>query len=68
MFQPIGPLNLGYEVRAEEDLSRINRQQANVGLTLDSFSGNLGYAFINKEAAYGRPRMNSGCRLTGAWG
>lgn len=55
LVQPVSLFNLSYEVRAEEDLSRINRQQANLGLTFDSFSGNLGYAFINAEPAYGRP-------------
>lgn len=54
-LQPWDELSLSYEVRAEEDLSRINRQEANLGLTLDSFSGNLSYAFINQEEAYGRP-------------
>jgi LPS-assembly protein len=52
--QPWSLMSLAYEVRAEEDLSRINRQQANLGLTFDRFAGNLGYAFINAEPAYGR--------------
>lgn len=54
MVQPWSLLNLSYEIRAEEDLSKINRQQANLGLTFDRFAGNLGYAFINKEPVYGR--------------
>jgi LPS-assembly protein len=53
-FQPWDELSLSYEIRAEEDLSQINRQEAQIGLTLDSFSGNLAYAFINEEPAYGR--------------
>lgn len=54
LVQPWEELSLSYEVRAEEDLSRVNRQEARFGLTLDRISGNLGYLFINEEPAYGR--------------
>ncbi len=53
-FQPWDELSLSYEIRAEEDLSRINRQEAQFSLTLDRFAGNVGYLFINREPAYGR--------------
>ena len=53
-FQPWDELNLSYEIRAEEDLSRINRQEALASLTLDDFSADIAYAFINQEPAYGR--------------
>jgi LPS-assembly protein len=52
--QPWDELSLTYEVRAEEDLSQINRQAAQASLTFDRISGNLGYLFINQEPAYGR--------------
>jgi LPS-assembly protein len=46
---------LGYQARVEEDLSRINVQEATVGLTFDQFSGSLSYADIGEAANYGRP-------------
>lgn len=48
-------VTLGYQARVEEDLSRINTQEAALGLTLGDFSGSLGYADIRKAEAYGRP-------------
>jgi LPS-assembly protein len=48
-------LTLGYQARVEEDLSRINVQEATAGLTFDSFSGSLSYADIAAAANYGRP-------------
>ncbi len=53
-LQPWDELSLSYEIRAEEDLSQINRQEAQLSLTLDRFSGNVAYSFINQEPAYGR--------------
>ena len=46
---------LGYQARVEEDLSRINVQEATLGLTFDQFSGSLSYADISAAANYGRP-------------
>jgi LPS-assembly protein len=46
---------LGYQARVEEDLSRINVQEATLGLTFDQFSGSLSYADIAAAANYGRP-------------
>ena len=46
---------LGYQARMEEDLSRINVQEATLGLTFDQFSGSLSYADIAPAANYGRP-------------
>jgi LPS-assembly protein len=46
---------LGYQARVEEDLSRINVQEATLGLTFDQFSGSLSYADIAEAANYGRP-------------
>lgn len=46
---------LGYQARVEEDLSRINVQEATLGLTFDQFSGSLSYADISKSVNYGRP-------------
>jgi LPS-assembly protein len=49
-------VSLGYEGRFEEDLSSINRQEANLGLSFDRFTGNAGYLFIDKEPASGRTK------------
>ncbi len=46
---------LGYQARMEEDLSRVNVQEATLGLTFDQFSGSLSYADIAPAANYGRP-------------
>jgi LPS-assembly protein len=53
--QPWDNLNLTYAVRAEEDLSQINAQEASASLTFDRFSASLGYADIAAAANYGRP-------------
>jgi LPS-assembly protein len=52
--QPWDNLSLSYQVRAEEDLSAINRQEVFGSLTFDSFSLNAGYMRIAAEPAYGR--------------
>ena len=48
-------VTLGYQARVEEDLSRLNVQEASLGLTLDRISGSLSYAGIAAAANYGRP-------------
>jgi LPS-assembly protein len=48
-------VTLGYQARVEEDLSRINVQEATLGLTFDQFSGSLSYADVAAAANYGRP-------------
>jgi LPS-assembly protein len=48
-------VTLGYQARVEEDLSRINTQEAALGLTLGDFTGSVGYADVKKAEAYGRP-------------
>lgn len=48
-------VTLGYQIRAEEDLSRVNVQEAAVGLTFDRISGSLNYASIAEASTYGRP-------------
>lgn len=53
-FQPWDELSLSYEVRAEEDLSAINRQEALLSLTFDRFSLNAAYLNIEAEPSYGR--------------
>ncbi len=53
-FQPWDNISLSYQIRAEEDLSAINRQEAFGSLTFDSFSINAGYLSIAAEPAYGR--------------
>ena len=53
-FQPWDNLSLSYQVRAEENLSSINRQEIMGSLTFDRFSVNAGYLDIAAEPAYGR--------------
>jgi LPS-assembly protein len=53
-FQPWDNIALSYEVRAEEDLSAINRQEVFGSLTFDRFSVNASYMNINAEPSYGR--------------
>jgi LPS-assembly protein len=53
-FQPWDNLSLSYQLRAEEDLSAINRQEIMGSLTFDRFSMNAGYLDIAAEPAYGR--------------
>ena len=48
-------VTLGYQARVEEDLSRINTQEASIGLTLGDFTGSLSYADVKKAENYGRP-------------
>ena len=54
LFQPWDNLSLTYQIRAEEDLSAINRQEATASLTFDRFTLNAGYLDIAAEPAYGR--------------
>jgi LPS-assembly protein len=53
-FQPWDTLSLTYQVRAEENLSSVNRQEAFGSLTFDSFAINAAYLNIAAEPAYGR--------------
>ncbi|WP_421693193.1 LPS-assembly protein LptD [Aestuariivirga sp.] len=48
-------VTLGYQARMEEDLSRINVQEASLGLNFGKFSGSFNYADISAAANYGRP-------------
>ena len=52
--QPWGPVSLSYEIRGEENLSAIHRQEALASLNLEKFSGNIGYLNIAAEPYYGR--------------
>ena len=53
-FQPDDAMRFTYEARLEEDLSRVNVQEASASLTFDRISGSLSYADIASAAAYGR--------------
>jgi LPS-assembly protein len=72
-YQPNDYLRFTYEARVEEDLSRINVQEAMVSLTLDRISGSLAYADVAKAESYGRDDREQQVwgdavyRLTGAW-
>lgn len=48
-------ITLGYQARWEEDFSRINVQEASLGLNFSKFAGSISYANISKAANYGRP-------------
>ena len=48
-------VTFGYQARVEEDLSRINVQEAMLGLTFDRFSASLSYADVAAAANFGRP-------------
>ncbi|WP_161957191.1 LPS-assembly protein LptD [Aestuariivirga litoralis] len=48
-------VTLGYQARWEEDFSRINVQEASLGLNLGKFAGSVSYADISAAANYGRP-------------
>ncbi|MEI8177480.1 LPS assembly protein LptD [Aestuariivirga sp.] len=48
-------VTLGYQARWEEDFSRINVQEASLGLNFGKFYGSLNYADISAAANYGRP-------------
>ena len=48
-------VTLGYQARWEEDFSRINVQEASLGLNFGKFSGSVNYADISAAANYGRP-------------
>ena len=54
-LQMMDGVTLGYQTRVEEDFSRINTQEASLGLTLGKFVGSLGYADVRKAPDYGRP-------------
>jgi LPS-assembly protein len=72
-WRPNEFMGLSYEARVEEDLSAINRQSLQAGLTLDRFAGDVSYAFIAAEPAYGRPKdeewisTNARLGLTDSW-
>jgi LPS-assembly protein len=72
-IQPNENMRLTYEARAEEDLSRINSQEASVSLTLDRIWGSLSYADIGAAPSYGRPLDeeqiwgDAGYKFNGAW-
>lgn len=53
-FQPNDNLRFTYEARLEEDLSKLNVQEASASLTFDRISGSLSYADIASAAVYGR--------------
>ena len=48
-------VTLGYQARVEEDLSRINAQEATAALSFWRISGSVSYADITAAPDYGRP-------------
>lgn len=73
IFQPWDNLGLSYQARVEEDLSRINVQEAFANFTLDRFSTSLGYVYLDSEPSAGREETieqiesDASFRFTEAW-
>lgn len=73
LIQPWDKLGLSYQLRMEEDLSAINRQELLASLTFDRFAVNAGYLDIAAEPAYGRltreqwVEANGRVGLSGGW-
>lgn len=73
IVQPWDGLALSYEARVEENLSRVNRQEATASLTFDSFSANVSYLNFGAEPNYGRTlsehwlSTDSRLQLTEGW-
>jgi LPS-assembly protein len=53
-LQPWEALSLSYEARLNQDLSKLNRQEATASLTFDRIAANLSYLNFGAEPAYGR--------------
>jgi len=72
-YQPNEKLRFTYQIRAEEDLSRINTQEASASLTLARIWGSLSYADIGAAPIYGRPGHeeqiwgDAGFKLAESW-
>lgn len=72
-YQPNEKLRFTYQARVEEDLSRINVQEASASLTLARIWGSLSYADIGAAPVYGRPGHeeqiwgDAGFKLSDSW-
>jgi LPS-assembly protein len=55
VFQPWDNLELSYQARVEEDISKINVQEAFANYNLGRFSGSLGYINVGSAPTAGRP-------------
>ncbi len=72
-YQPNERLRFTYQARVEEDLSRINTQEASASLTLARIWGSLSYADIGGAPIYGRPDHeeqiwgDAGYKLADSW-
>jgi len=73
VFQPWDNLGLSYQARVEEDLSRVNVQEAVANFGFNRFSGSLGYIYLNSEPSAGRVdtferiEADASFRFTEAW-
>ncbi len=73
VFQPWENLELSYQARVEEDLSKINVQEAFANYNLGQFSGSLGYIDVGSAPTAGRPvaleqvEASTSFRFTEAW-
>jgi LPS-assembly protein len=73
VFQPWDNLELSYQARVEEDLSKINVQEAFANYTLDRFSTSLGYINVGSAPTAGRANAieqveaNTSFKFTEAW-
>ena len=54
VFQPWDSLEISYQARTKEDLSKINVQEAFANYSVDRFSGSLGYMDVASAPTAGR--------------
>ena len=73
VFQPWDNLELSYQARVEEDLSKINVQEAFANFNFDRFSTSLGYINVGSAPTAGRANAieqveaNTSFKFTEAW-
>ena len=73
VFQPWDNLELSYQARAAEDLSKINVQEAFANYSVDRFWSSLGYINVANAPAEGRINAieqieaNAGIGVSGPW-
>jgi LPS-assembly protein len=73
VIQPRDNLVLSYQARVEEDLSKINVQEAFANYNWDKFTGSLGYLNVGSAPTAGRPNAlqqveaNTSFQFSEAW-
>jgi LPS-assembly protein len=73
VFQPWDSLEISYQARTKEDLSKINVQEAFANYSVDRFSGSLGYMDVASAPTAGRlnaiqqVEANANFKFSEAW-